>query len=316
MKKALKIAGKVLLGLLIAVVALLACIFIYNRIELGGDRKLIANQQISQMVDVDGQKMSIYVSGEGDHTLVFLAGSGATAPVLDFKPFSEQFDKTYRIVIAEKFGYGFSDEYDGSRNIETRVRQYRTAMKAAGVHAPYILCPHSYSGLEAIYWAQNYPEEVEAIIGLDMALPRAYDSFDDKLVSSIRSSNTFKRTLNTLGIVRVLVNGFLPKDEPAEVQALIKSLICRSYCNKTVSAESEYIFEDIKTLDSKPIPNIPTLLIVSDGTVSEGWIDIQKDYASKLKDVTTVLLNCGHSVYNLEPEKCEKAMREFIESLK
>ena len=71
MKKALKIAGKVLLGLLIAVVALLACIFIYNRIELGGDRKLIANQQISQMVDVDGKKMSIYVSGEGDHTLVF-----------------------------------------------------------------------------------------------------------------------------------------------------------------------------------------------------------------------------------------------------
>ena len=316
MKKALKIIGKVLLIFLSIVLMLLACIFIYNRIMLKGDRRTIAGQQISQMVDVDGRKMSIYVAGEGDHTLVFLAGSGATAPILDFKPFTERFSADYQIVIAEKFGYGFSDEYDGSRDVETRVRQYRSALKAAGVQAPYILCPHSYSGLESIYWAQQYPEEVEAIIGLDMALPRAYDSFDDELVSSIKSSNTFKRTLNKLGIVRVLVGGFLPKDEPADVQALIKSLICRSYCNKTVSAESEYIFSDIKAIDSMPIPNIPTLLIVSDGTVAEGWIDIQKDYASNLTDSTTVFLNCGHSVYNLEPEKCEKAMREFIEHLK
>ncbi|MBR6309354.1 MAG: alpha/beta hydrolase [Lachnospiraceae bacterium] len=316
MKKALKIIGKVLLIFLSIVLMLLACIFIYNRIMLKGDRRMIAGQQISQMVDVDGRKMSIYVAGEGDHTLVFLAGSGATAPILDFKPFTERFSADYQIVITEKFGYGFSDEYDGSRDVETRVRQYRSALKAAGVQAPYILCPHSYSGLESIYWAQQYPEEVEAIIGLDMALPRAYDSFDDELVSSIKSSNTFKRTLNKLGIVRVLVGGFLPKDEPADVQALIKSLICRSYCNKTVSAESEYIFSDIKALDSMPIPNIPTLLIVSDGTVAEGWIDIQKDYASNLTDSTTVFLNCGHSVYNLEPEKCEKAMREFIEHLK
>ena len=316
MKKTLKIIGKILLILLTVIVLFLLCVFVFNKIKLAGDRKLIAGQQISQTVEVDGQKMSIYVSGDGEHTLVFLAGSGATAPVLDFLPFAKRFEGSFKTVIAEKFGYGFSDEYDGSRDIETRVRQYRSALKSAGVEGPCILCPHSYSGLEAIYWAQNYPEEVEAIIGLDMALPRAYDYFDEKLVSSIKSSNTFKRTLNALGIVRVLVNGFLPKDESAEVRSLIKSVICRSYCNKTVSVESEYIFSDIKVLDSKPVPNVPTLLIVSDGTISEGWIDIQKDYASKLTVSTTVFLNCGHSVYNLEPDKCEEAIREFIESLR
>ena len=113
-----------------------------------------------------------------------------------------------------------------------------------------------------------------------------------------------------------MVDGFLPKDEPLEVQSLIKSVICRSYCNKTMSAESDYIFSDIKEIDSKPVPDIPTLLIVSDGTVSEGWIDFQKEYASSITDSVTVFLNCGHSVYNLEPEKCEKAMLEFIDSLR
>lgn len=315
MKKTFKIIGKILLGFLATVLILLACTFIINKIMLPGDCRLIDNQTISQMVEVDGKKMSIYVSGEGDHTLIFLAGSGATAPVLDFLPFANRFQESFKIVIAEKFGYGFSDEYEGSRDVDTRVRQYRSALKAAGVDGPYILCPHSYSGLESIYWAQNYPEEVEAIIGLDMAVPGAYDFFDEKILSDIKTSNTFKRTLNNLGIARLLVGGFLPKDEPAEVRALIKSVILRGYCNKTMSAESDYVFSDIKVLDSKPIPDVPTLLIVSDGTISEGWIDFQKDYASKLTDATTLFLNCGHSVYNLEPEECEKAMREFIEHL-
>ena len=316
MKKTLKIIGRILLGLLSAVLVLLACTYIFNKIMLPSDRKLIDNQQISQMVEVESKKMSLYVSGEGDHTLVFLAGSGATAPVLDFMPFAKRFEKGSRIVIAEKFGYGFSDEYDGPRDVDTRVRQYRNALKTVGIEGPYILCPHSYSGLESIYWAQSYPEEVEAIIGLDMAVPRAYDNFDEKIISGIKANNSLKRTLNNLGIARLLVGGFLPKEEPAEVRALIKSVILRGYCNKTMSSESDYIFSDIKVHDSKPLPDVPTLLIVSDGTVAEGWIDFQKDYASGLTDAATLFLTCGHSVYNLEPDACEKAMREFIEHLK
>ena len=34
------------------------------------------------------------------------------------------------------------------------------------------------SGLEALYWAQKYPDEVEAIIGLDMAVPDHYDEMN------------------------------------------------------------------------------------------------------------------------------------------
>lgn len=45
------------------------------------------------------------------------------------------------------------------------------ALDKAGIQDPYVLCPHSLSGLEALYWAQKYPDEVEAIVGLDMAVP-------------------------------------------------------------------------------------------------------------------------------------------------
>ena len=40
--------------------------------------------------------------------------------------------------------------------------------------------PHSASGIEAILWAQLYPEEVEAIIGLDMSVPAFYEAIYDE----------------------------------------------------------------------------------------------------------------------------------------
>src|SRR5699024_1892052 len=48
----------------------------------------------------------------------------------------------------------------------------------SGVEGPYILLPHSMSGIEALHWAERYPNEVNAIIGLDMAVPAAYEEYD------------------------------------------------------------------------------------------------------------------------------------------
>ena len=44
-----------------------------------------------------------------------------------------------------------------------------------GEKGPFVLLPHSMSGLEAIYWAQKYPDEVMGIVGMDMAFPKAYE---------------------------------------------------------------------------------------------------------------------------------------------
>ena len=63
------------------------------------------------------------------------------------------------------------------------------------------------------------------------------------------------------------------------------------------------------------MPDIPTLLILSDGTVQEGWEDYANTYASCITDATIVQLDCGHSIYLYEPDECEKAMREFFNKL-
>ena len=315
MRKVLKVIGKIISCIFVVIVIILLGIFAFNRIRLAGEKKLLADQQISQMVEVDGHKMSVYVSGDGNHTLVFMAGAGAPCPILDYTAFTRRFENDYKTVIIEKFGYGFSDEYEGSRDVETRVEQNRKALEAAGITGPYILCPHSYTGLETVYWAQTYPDEVEGIIGLDMAVPRAYDMYDDETIASVRSASSINGVLRELGLVRLFVGGTLPDDFTDEEKKLATALVCRKYNSRTASNEADSIKHDLSVIDSKSIPDVPTLLIISDGTVTDGWIGFEMDYAAKLSDVTTLQLDCGHSVYDHEPDRCEEAMREYIEGL-
>ena len=132
-------------------------------------------QHKGEYVEVDGHNMNLLIEGDGEKTLVFLAGAGTPSPILDFKPLTDRLKDDYKVVIIEKFGYGYSDEIDGERTVDIITEQDRQALSKAGVEAPYILCPHSASGLETMYWANHYPDEVEAIIGLDMGVPEEYD---------------------------------------------------------------------------------------------------------------------------------------------
>ena len=126
-------------------------------------------------VEINGHKMHIFRAGDRKKPkLVFMSGSGTISPVYDFKILYEKLQDEYRIIVIEKFGYGCSDLYEGPCDIDSLVDFQRQALEKAGEKGPFILLPHSMSGLEAIRWRQKYPGEVEAIIGLDMATPLTY----------------------------------------------------------------------------------------------------------------------------------------------
>ena len=191
MKKALKITGKVLLGLLILIVLLLVIMAVYNQIMLRKNKSLYETP-LGQLVEVDGHNMSIYTEGEGEHTIVFLSGWGTSSPILDFKPLYSRLSDEYRIAVVEKFGYGFSDVVDGERDMDTILRQDREALEKVGIKAPYVLCPHSLSGYEATLWAQKYPDEVEAIengYGEAEYYTKRIKASIDSILEQVRSSD-------------------------------------------------------------------------------------------------------------------------------
>ena len=176
MKKILVKSLKVILIIFAIIVLLVIISFVRHKICSSNEKDLLT--PLGDLVEVNGHNMSIYAEGDGDTTLVFMSGGGTCSPILDFKSLYSLLSKDYKIVVIEKFGYGFSDVVDENRDIDTILSETRMALDKAGIKGPYVLCPHSMSGLEALYWAQNYPEEVEAIVGLDMAVPGYYDEMN------------------------------------------------------------------------------------------------------------------------------------------
>lgn len=74
-------------------------------------------------VSVDGHDMSVYEEGSGARTLVFLAGSGISSPILEYKALYRALADACRVVVIERFGYGYSDVIDSERSFGTIVRQ-------------------------------------------------------------------------------------------------------------------------------------------------------------------------------------------------
>ena len=175
MKKILRNILRVIL-IVITVIALFVIIsLVRHKVCSSREKDLLT--PLGEVVEVNGHKMSVYTEGDGDKMLVFMSGGGTCSPILDFESLYSLLSNDYKIVVVEKFGYGFSDVVDENRDIDTMLSETRMALDKAGIKGPYVLCPHSMSGLEALYWAQKYPEEVEAIVGLDMLLLELPDGY-------------------------------------------------------------------------------------------------------------------------------------------
>ena len=312
MKITLKITGKILLGILILLLAFLVVMFIYHRIMLSKEKPLL--EPLGQIVEVDGNNMSIYTEGEGAHTLVIMSGAGTPSPILQYSPLYRKLSDTYKIAVIEKFGYGFSDVVDGERDFDTILRQDHEALQKAGVEAPYILCPHSMSGIEAILWAQKYPDEVEAIVGLDMSTPKAYT--EEELKNDSRAMSSAYVFLRESGLARLaLTDSSFPEYFSQNEKEIFKAIVFRKYGNNNAYYdEGTHLADAINEINSADKPDVPTLLFLSDGKETNGqvWIDAMHDYADGLTDAKIIELDCGHMVTTEKPDEIAAAMREFI----
>ena len=271
-------------------------------------------------MNVAGNSMKIYTEGEGDVTLVFMSGCGTCSPVLDFKSLYSLLSDDYKIAVVEKFGYGFSDIVDKERDINSILEDTRSALTAAGMEAPYILCPHSMSGLEALYWAQKYPDEVTAIVGLDMAVPKYYESM--KINIPLMRLATFAAQM---GVTRFIPNiaesdaikyGTLSEDE----KALYRAVFYRRTATLTMINETEAVKGNAKTVESGGVPQLPMLLFISDGSGGTGfdketWRSIPEEYISQVHGGEYVELDCPHYVHDHEYEKISERIKEFLQGL-
>lgn len=302
--------------LIVAVIVLFIIVsFIRHKICSFRERKLLT--PLGKIVEVNGHNMSVYTEGEGDKTLVFLSGGGTCSPILDFKSLYSLLSNEYKIAVVEKFGYGFSDVVDEQRDIDTMLSETRMALEKAGIEGPYVLCPHSMSGLEALYWAQKYPEEVEAVIGLDMAVPAYYDEMRISIpitkLGQYGAALGITRWIPSLAESDAIKVGTLSEEE----KEIYRAVFYQRTATVTMIDEVKAVKDNAKTVKENGVPQVPMLLFISNGSggtgfTEETWRRIPKEYIAGCDNASYIELDCPHYVHDYEYEKISEEIRNLL----
>ncbi len=319
MKKVLKTISAVLVILIALLTLLILISWINHKIQLAKEDELF-NATIGRTVEVNGHLMNVYYEGEGGTTLVFMSGGGTSSPVLDFKSLYSLLSDTYRVAVVEKAGYGFSEIADIHRDINTVLSETRQALALSGIEGPYVLCPHSMSGIEALYWAQVYPEEITAIIGLDMAVPQAYENYSINTalvrLGAFAANTGITRWIPGLAESDAIRYGTLSEGE----KELYRTIFYRRTATQTMIAELKEIKTNAQKVAMEGAPNVPILLFSSNGQGTgweeEQWQGFQKDYIRSVADGALIELDCSHYVHDIEYGKIAEAIKGYLKNLR
>ena len=311
----------VIRNILLAIVAALVIWVIFSNIMTAYEQNKYP--AIGQLVEVDGNNMHVYTKGDGDHTIVLFSGLGTAAPALDFEPLINEMAKNNKVVVVEPFGYGWSDITNKERTVENIVEEIRTALEKLNIQGPYILMPHSISGIYSMYYANTYPEEVKAIIGIDPTLPKALEYFGETAPTMPKYFSYVAPT----GIARLALylipDNFLPIAEEGtyteENLKMTKAISAWKGNNKNVVDEANEIKSNIdKTVDMKFPSNMPVLFfttkedkVTEDGKNNVTFYETQLTNSPSSKIVT---LQGHHYLHWTRYKEMSKDVNEFIES--
>lgn len=306
----------ILTVLSVTIVSVLAGIGVNHRQKLGREAELY--RPPGGVYSINGHDMHLFSGGEGDKTLVFLAGAQNSSPTMDFKPLWNVLGQRYKFAVIERRGYGWSDPADVSRDVQTVMEESRSLLQAAGVKGPYVLVPQSMAGIEALYWAQQYPAEVEAIIGLDAGVPEIYKQLD--IGGQSRIMRAFFSLSRNGGIriwdgqfraSKIMNSPYLSEEDKATYMAMVyRSFGSPSMADEIIVAKSNALLVEAGDVPS----TIPLHYFISDGRdlPFPDWRNTLSSYTDNFERGSYTFLDCGHEVNNSKTEEIIEKIDEFL----
>lgn len=283
-----------------------------NKIFFSNELKAI--QPYGQMVEVDGKKMHVYALGSGEKTIVLLPGFGVALPSADFGPLMRELAKEYTVVCVEYFGTGFSEQTDAPRTNAAITAEIQSVLTQAGFEPPYILMPHSVSGVYSEYYAARYPAEVSAIVMLDTTSTGEHVSGNPpRFVYDIavlqQETGLTRLTAGLVPPAQKVANGYTEKE--------ISDYKLFSYhvLNQTMIEQSYRNLENINEVNAIPFPQgIPVLKLISAQSLKKVGEGYQTAHLKRLGVAAeSMVIDGSHFIYQTRVTDIREATDAFLE---
>lgn len=173
---------------------------------------------IGKFVDVEGQRVHYWESGQGQPVILI---HGASGNLRDFTfDIAPALARTHRVIAFDRPGFGFTDRgAERGWDPAVQARTLYLASRKIGIENP-IVVGHSWGGAVALSWALQYPGDTLGIIpvsGVSMPYKGAAQVFgalglDGVIVGAY--SAYMKRVAASGGIDRFIARVFRPLEPP------------------------------------------------------------------------------------------------------
>lgn len=319
MKKVKKKRGKRVLAILATIFGI---ILLLNLVSLFVNQVFYSHEldnlaPYGKLVEVEGKKMHVYSMGSGEQTIVLLPGFANPLPSADFAPLMRALAEDYTAVCIEYFGIGFSDETNIPRTNENYTAEIRLALSAAGFAAPYILMPHSGSGIYTEYYAAKYPEEVSAVIMIDTTSSAETSINVPKFVYSlgkVQQAIGITRPLNSFVVQSTL--GINENNGYTQTEVSDYTKFMNHYYNDTIADQIARLNENTKEVMGMGFPrSVPVLKLVASETAKgkQTGVTYQNAHIERLgPSAEWRIIEGTHYLYHGHIEEICRATNDFL----
>jgi pimeloyl-ACP methyl ester carboxylesterase len=269
-------------------------------------------------VEVAGGSLNVVRAGtEGGQPLVLLSGLGTIAPALDFAPLIREL-VAYDVIVVEGFGYGYSDMSARDRTVENISTELHEALSSLGIGKPYVLAGHSIAGLYTLDYANRYPGEVSAVIGIDTTVPT--NQLEEH--SGASGGINIIGMLSAIGLVRTVVSlapGAVDPtsdDYTASELERMRQMTIWNFGNAAVADESARVASNAAALHGVTYPeNLPVLHFLASDSVATlpDWLESHQNQLKSVNRHEIVELQGLHNLHWTQSTAMAKKITQFLQ---
>jgi len=249
-------------------------------------------------VDVGGYTLYYKEQGTGGPAVIFLAGEDDNITV--WRKVQPEVAEFTTAIAYDRGGVGCSDQGENPRTADVVAAELEAFLDALGLTDPVILCGHSFGGLFARYFANQYPDRVAGLVLVDAT----HELIENQLAEALKPESLEKQDLE-YGVY-FGISG--------------KAGVWGEYYNR---------YNTYSTIAAnRSLPNIP-LIYLSAGNYDPGQVPAnQATVADTIKETLDedqasltpqgqliVVTNSGHDIQIQQPQEVIDAVRQVFDTV-